>query len=393
MIISCQLSVKIILGEDIMQLNQYTYNNTNGWNKILDNSLDSNNTLVLIFASPDISFVIQPINELIDIFPNSKFMGCSTAGEIIGNSISKDRFVVQIIKFEKSRLELAHIKITNSSKSQDIGKQLIDKIDKKDLKYIFILGTSLHINGSQFTAGISSIDLKDVVITGGFAGDDQLFENTWVLIDKKPSYDFVSALGIYGEELYIGYGAKDGCNQLGIRREVTHSYENILYTLDNQSALELYKYYLGKRANGLPGTGLIFPLGVYIDGKIKIRTLIGINEKEDYLIFTGDISEGSTVTLLKSNLDSLIQSAKDASKRIKFDNKISTPLLCISVSCIGRKEILGQRIEDEIEAIIDELPKDTEQIGFYSYGEISLNSLGKCDLYNHTMSLTLIGEY
>ena len=376
-----------------MQLNQYTYNNISGWNKVLDNSLDSSNTLVLIFASPDISLITKPIDELINIFPNSKFMGCSTAGEIIDNTISNDRFIIQIIKFEKSRLKLVNVKISNSSKSQDIGKQLIEKLDKKELKYIFVLGTSLHINGSQFTKGISDIDLKDIIITGGFAGDDQLFEKTWVLIDKKPSYDFVSALGVYGEELYIGYGAEDGCNQLGIRREVTHSYENILYTLDNQSALELYKYYLGKRANGLPGTGLIFPLGVYIDNKIKIRTIIGINEKEDYLIFTGDIPKGSTVTLLKSNLDSLIQSAKDAIKHIKIDNKIPTPLLCISVSCIGRKVILGQRIEDEIEAIMDELPKGTKQIGFYSYGEISLNNLGKCDLYNHTMSLTLIGEY
>jgi len=376
-----------------MELNQYTYNNISGWNKILDNSLDSSNTLVLIFASPDISLITKPIDELINIFPNSKFMGCSTAGEIIGDTISNDRFVVQIIKFEKSRLNLVNAKISDSSKSQNIGKELIEKLDKEELKYIFVLGTSLHINGSQFTEDISDMDLKDIVITGGFAGDDQLFEKTWVLIDKKPSYAFVSALGVYGEELYIGYGAKDGCNQLGIRREVTHSCGNILYTLDNQSALELYKYYLGKRANGLPGTGLIFPLGVYIDNKIKIRTIIGINEKEDYLIFTGDIPKGSTVTLLKSNLDSLIQSAKDAIKHIKLDNKISNPLLCISVSCIGRKVILGQRIEDEIEAIMDELPKGTEQIGFYSYGEISLNNLGKCDLYNHTMSLTLIGEY
>lgn len=376
-----------------MQLNQYSYNSISGWSKKLDNSLDSKNTLILIFASHDISTTLNPINELIDAFTNSKFMGCSTAGEIIGNSISDDRFVVQIIKFEKSKLQLASVKIANSHKSQGIGKQLIDKIDKEGLKYIFILGTSLHINGSQFIEGISDIDLQDVVITGGFAGDDQLFEKTWVLVDKKPSYDSVSALAIYGEELYVGYGAKDGCNQLGIRREVTHSFENILYALDNQSALELYKYYLGKRADGLPGTGLIFPLGVYIDGKIKIRTIIGVNEKEDYLVFTGDIPQGATVTLLKSNLDSLVQSAKDAIGFIHFDNKVSSPLLCISVSCIGRKVILGQRIEDEIEAIIDELPKDTEQIGFYSYGEISLNNLGKCDLYNHTMSLTLLGEY
>ena len=376
-----------------MQLNQYSYNNISGWSKSLDNSLDSNNTLLLIFASPDISTIVNPINELINTFPNSKFMGCSTAGEIIGNSISDDRFVVQIIKFEKSRLELSHINITNSIKSQDIGKQLIEKIDKQGLKYIFILGTSLHINGSQFTVGISNINLKDVIITGGFAGDDQLFEKTWVLVNKEISYDVVSALAIYGEELYIGYGAKDGCNQLGIRREVTHSYENILYTLDNQSALELYKYYLGRRADGLPSTGLIFPLGIYTDENIKVRTIIGINEKEDYLVFTGDIPQGATVTLLKSNLDSLIQSAKDAIGSIHFDNKVSSPFLCISVSCIGRKVILGQRIEDEIEVIMETLPENTQQIGFYSYGEISLNSFGKCDLYNHTISVTLLGEY
>jgi hypothetical protein len=46
----------------------------------------------------------------------------------------------------------------------------------------------------------------------------------------------------------VGYSSKSGWDTLGVKRKVTSSFENILYELDNQPALELYKRYLGDRA-------------------------------------------------------------------------------------------------------------------------------------------------
>ena len=66
--------------------------------------------------------------------------------------------------------------------------------------------------------------------------------------------------------------------------------------------------------------------------------------------------------------------------------------LAIAISCVGRRLVLGERTEEETEATLDVLPDGTQQIGFYSYGEISPLSSGRCDLHNQTMTLTTISE-
>jgi len=38
------------------------------------------------------------------------------------------------------------------------------------------------------------------------------------------------------------------------------------------------------------------------------------------------------------------------------------------------------------------LSEGTQQIGFYSYGELSPIANGRCDLHNQTMTLTTITE-
>jgi hypothetical protein len=68
------------------------------------------------------------------------------------------------------------------------------------------------------------------------------------------------------------------------------------------------------------------------------------------------------------------------------------PTLALAISCVGRRLVLGQRVEEETEATLDALPASTTQIGFYSYGEISPSGAAPCDLHNQTMTLTTIRE-
>lgn len=67
--------------------------------------------------------------------------------------------------------------------------------------------------------------------------------------------------------------------------------------------------------------------------------------------------------------------------------------LAIAVSCVGRRWLLGERTEEELERTLDVLPAGTQQIGYYSYGEISPATVGSCDLHNQTMTLTTIAEH
>ncbi len=284
---------------------------------------------------------------------------------------------------------------TKTKDSATIGREIaIDLIDE-NLKSIFILSEGININGSKLTQGINSIlNNKNIVVTGGLAGDDARFEKTWVIVDGKPLSNYVTAVGFYGKDIHIGYGSKGGWDRFGIDRRVTKSHNNILYELDEKPALEIYKKYLGEQSKNLPSSALLFPLIIKEEGieEAKVRTVLGIDEEKNSITFAGDIPEGSIVAFMKANFDHLIDGASIAAEKILNKSYNNPNSLNIAISCVGRKLVLGQRSEDEIEAVLDVLGEKVSQIGYYSYGEISPLSSGECDLHNQTMTLTFIWE-
>ncbi|HHS92019.1 MAG TPA: hypothetical protein ENK82_01615 [Campylobacterales bacterium] len=365
---------------------------SDSWDQELDTSLDSQNTLVVIFASSDLSFLLPPFKRLRQVFPHSKFIGCSTAGEIYEDTLSDERFVVQVMKFEKSRLSLVSEEINASKDSYEVGRSLAHKLGSP--KGVMVFTDGLNVNGTQFTKGLSAVFKDKVPVVGGLAGDDVKFETTWVIANDTIASNLTVAIGLYGDNLYFGYGSSGGWQSLGVKRKVTLAKENVVYELDNQPALALYKHYLGSLANDLPASGLLFPLGIYGEDEIKVRTILSVDEEEQSIIFAGDIPDGSRVTLMKSSFYNLVQGAIDASNRIAFEKKECSVYSNIVISCVGRKLVLKQRVDDEIEAILSSYEKkNVRQIGFYSYGEISPVPSGECDLYNQTMTVISLGEY
>jgi hypothetical protein len=73
--------------------------------------------------------------------------------------------------------------------------------------------------------------------------------------------------------------------------------------------------------------------------------------------------------------------------------RVSDHSLSIAISCVGRRLVLGERTEEEIEATLDALPFGSHQVGFYSYGELCpQNGASCCELHNQTMTITTISE-
>ena len=185
-----------------------------------------------------------------------------------------------------------------------------------------------------------------------------------------------------------------GWDPFGPDRLVTKSEEKELFELDNEPALKLYKNYLGSYASKLPSSGLLFPLSIR-DGldetERQVRTIVGIDEEKQSLTFVGHIPIGSYARLMKSNNHQLIEGASNAAKNSIIDN--TSPSLAIVFSCVGRKLILKQRVEEEIEALIDVYGANTTLSGFYSYGEIAPhNNTTRAALHNQTICITTISE-
>jgi hypothetical protein len=158
----------------------------------------------------------------------------------------------------------------------------------------------------------------------------------------------------------------------------------------------LYKRYLGDRASGLPATALLFPLALRSgssDPKVLVRTVLSVNEENQSMTFAGDVMQGHLAQLMRANFDRLIDGASQAALHTRSAADVpGRETLSIAISCVGRRLVLGERTEEELEAALDDLPEGTKQIGFYSYGEISPYTTGQCDLHNQTMTLTTISE-
>jgi hypothetical protein len=303
--------------------------------------------------------------------------------------------VVAVLKFEHTRLRLASAAIAAADESHRVGVQLGNALNAPDLKAVFLLSDGLCVNGSTLIEGLTASIAPDVVVTGGLAGDGDRFQATWVMHEQAPQAKRVTAIGLYGDKLGVSHGSKGGWDLLGPERKITGAKGNVLFSIDGQPALALYKTYLGDRANGLPATGLLFPLAILNENKgdgMTVRTILAVSETDNSITFAGDVPVGSTVRLMRANFERLINGAGEAAANVIFKDYRGGPLLSIGISCIGRRLVLGQRTEEEIEEVRHVLPKGSELIGFYSYGEISPLASGRCDLHNQTMTLSSFWE-
>ena len=321
--------------------------------------------------------------------------GCSTSGEIEGTQIYDESLVAAVLRFSGTTIRQAAAKVTDAKGSYEAGKCLAQQLEDPFLRGVLIFSDGLMVNGSELVRGMNAVLPESVTVTGGLAGDGDRFQRTWVIIEGQPQSGFVTAVGLYGQAVKIGHGSKGGWDMFGPERRVTKSDGNVLYELDGRPALELYKEYLGDRASGLPATGLYFPLALrsqQADEEYLVRTILAVNEDQQSMTFAGDIPQGHMVQLMRANFDRLVTGASQAASLTATTSPGTGDVLSLAISCVGRRLVLGERTEEEIEAAFDVLPPGTRQIGFYSYGEISPHASGKCELHNQTMTLTTISE-
>jgi len=357
--------------------------------------LDSEDTLILLFADSALLDDDSILDPLKDYFPTSKFIGCSTAGEIFQNTVQDQSVSVAVTKFDHTKLQSFSTEVGLPENSRTAGRHLAENLLEDNLQAVFLLSDGLNINGSELVKGFNDILPKNVVVTGGLAGDGPRFERTWVLNDGHPTQNCVTAIGFYGNMLHYNSGYKGGWDVFGPERTVTKSKGNILYSLDDKPALDLYKTYLGDLATELPSSGLLFPLSIRKDADDRnplVRTILAVDDDAKSLTFAGDIPEGYLAQLMKANFDNLIEGAQTAAIHTNFEST-SSDTLAIGISCVGRRLVLKERVEEELEATLDVLPDNTKLVGYYSYGEISPNFVNQdCDLHNQTMTLTIISE-
>jgi hypothetical protein len=378
-----------------MKTAQYNWSQSGGWKPDLPISEGNQQDVVFVFGARPLIQAGEAIEELRSYFKGAAIIGCSTSGEIVGDSVVDDSIVATAVHFDHTRLRTASVPIAKAKSSYEVGQELARQLNDPSLRHVFVLSDGLKVNGSDLARGLASGVAEGVSITGGLSGDGTDFAETWVIDTAEAGPQRIAAIGLYGDHLRVGYGSMGGWKPFGPLRTITRAEGNILYELDGQSALDLYKRYLGDHAAQLPASGLLFPIVVTgaQGGEGVVRTVLSVNEQDGSMTFAGDIPQGGTAQLMKTNVDDLVDGATAAAEASLTGLGGRPPELALLVSCVGRKLVMKQRVEEEVEAIRDIFGADTKITGFYSYGELSpFRQGGECRLHNQTMTITALAE-
>ncbi len=334
-------------------------------------------------------------------FPQAALAGCSTAGEIGNGGVSDGALVVTALHFASPALRCVQTDLADMQDSkaagQRLAQQLLQPLDGAPLRSVWLLGQGVGINGSALIEGLRQTLGPDVQIAGGLAGDGGAFSRSFTLSAAGVSDRQLVAVGFHSPQLLVRHGSFHGWQPFGPARRVTRSQGNVLFELDGSPALALYKRYLGEYADGLPGSGLLFPfemLNAEQRGVGLIRTILGVDEAQGSLVLAGDIDPDGYLRLMHASTDSLVDGAEQAAQGLFDSGPVQGERLALLVSCVGRKLVMGPRVDEEVEAVLDVLGHGAQLAGFYSNGEISPDLAGQqCHLHNQTMTITLLAEH
>ncbi|HXN35278.1 MAG TPA: FIST N-terminal domain-containing protein [Opitutaceae bacterium] len=375
-----------------MKVAQQIFNPARGWKTLGKRIPGDSAQLVLAFGGRHLLETGAPFEYLKVEYPRARIVLASTAGEIAGTEISEDHIVSTAISFEKTRVECAAADVEDASQSFAAGRALAGQLAGPDLVSIFVVSDGQRVNGTELARGLGESLAAGVILTGGLAGDGTRFEKTLVGLDEHARPGRIAAIGFYGRDLQVKFGSAGGWAPFGPVRTVTRAEGNTLFELDGKSALQLYKTYLGDKASELPGSALRFPLKITPAGAESgvVRTILSIDEKTGGMVFAGDIPNGALARFMRASYEDLVDGAAHAAEET-LDS--SPPSLVLCVSCVGRRIMLGQRIEEETEIVRDTLGPVPTLAGFYSYGELSPSSgSSACQLHNQTMTITTMLE-
>ena len=352
--------------------------------------------LALVFGPPQLLKDPGLLAALQLAMPGAILGGCSTAGEITAEGIGEDSLVVTGVGFDQVRAAFALTDLAGMPDSWEAGKRLGEGIRAEGLRAVLLFGQGVAINGSAVIEGLQSVIGASIPITGGLAGDGARFMETVVFTPQGASSQALMAIGLYGSGLRISHGSFGGWETFGTLRKVTKSAGNVLCELDGRRALDIYKEYLGDYAKDLPSSGLLFPFEM-VDRQQGstgvIRTILAIDEAAGSLTLAGAIDPEGYLQLMHASTDRLIDGAEAAAEAARSMKAHPGEALALLVSCVGRKLVMGERVDEEIEAVAGVFGPQTVLAGFYSYGEISPSAPGaSCQLHNQTMTVTWISE-
>src|SRR5262249_19845592 len=160
--------------------------------------------------------------SLLEAYPRSRVIGCSSAGEIHGTRISDDGLAIGVIRFDHTRLALVGADVESPQASFAVGESIAARLADPDLRGGVGFADGLRVNGGDLLRGLAARLPAGVAVTGGMGADGDRFKTAWVLRAGRLRSGAV-AVGLFGDSVRIGLGTGEGAVPSGPEWTVTRS--------------------------------------------------------------------------------------------------------------------------------------------------------------------------
>jgi hypothetical protein len=329
----------------------------------------------------------QPMQQLLTAWSGRPLLACSAGGQILGDAVLDATLVVATLQFEATRVRCASADLARSGSARRAGRELAQALAEPGLAAIVIVADGMSYNATALADGIADV-LPDVPVVGGLAAHDDTTARTWTAVGGTMVEGHVTGVALIGDRIEVGFGSAGGWVAFGPDRLVTRSFGNVVYELDGRRAADVYIDYLGADSHGLPASAWLLPLAVRdLDGRTVVRAVRSIDTEHGTITFAGDIPQGASAQLMRGSFDGLVEGAQSAAKQASTGHES----VAIAISSVGRRALLGERIEDELDAVLSALSPHAVLVGFHGCGEIAPVD-GINDVHDQSMTILTLGE-
>jgi len=356
-------------------------------------------TLAIVFIS-----IKQDRRLILDILSENDIdvIGATSSGEFINGHQSEGEIVILLLDLQKSNYCILFDDIGERS-LESAADQMVKNAFKKFDKPAFILITTLLtsegklLDGEGLVKHIEKLAGPDITLFGGMAGDDITFTGTWVFTNDK-STDYGMAALVLDETKIEFHGlALSGWKPMGVFRIATKSEGNLLYTIDNRPALEMYLHYLGHKESSLEDqiaffetVGTHYPFQIERENRApKMCNPIGYDKEKDALVCESDVPLSSKLRFSTPPDFDIIETVISKAREIKKEQNTEADALLI-FSCAGRLSALGPMAQEENEGLYKIW--NAPMAGFYTYGEYGKGLNGKHEFHSTTCSWVALKE-
>ena len=327
---------------------------------------------------------------------NIDIFGSTTAGEFIDGEIGEESAAIMLLDLNKDYYRLLHIE-TGEENTLEIAKSVGQQgLDTFSNPAFIIASGGISTDGEMIIRGIEEAVGPNVTIFGGLAGDDFKMSGTYVFTNGKYSINGLVAIILDEDKVNVKGLATSGWEPVGTVRTITKSEGNVVYTIDDQPALDVVIKYMGVNRNidewkdVIINVGSEFPMQLQRENaEPVIRAPLFANKEDRSLVCAGSVPQGSKIRFSLPPDDSVIEKVVNECATVKKEEMENADAM-IMFSCKARHLSLGPMVGDEIDQVKDVW--GAPLVGFFSYGEMGKATKGKHEFHNNTCSLVLLSE-